>query len=69
MYVDPAARGLGIAAALMDLVLERAAADGRRRVVLHSSGMAIELYLRMGFAARCSLPVYATTALHSLQPS
>ncbi len=69
VYVTPAARGLGIAATLMDLAIERAAAVGRRRVVLHSSGMAIELYLRMGFAARCPLPVYATTALHSLQPS
>jgi GNAT superfamily N-acetyltransferase len=69
VYVAPSARGLGIAAKMMDLLLERAAASGRRRVVLHSSEMAIELYLRLGFAARCVLPVYATTSLHSLQPS
>lgn len=69
VFVDPSARGLGIAATLMDLLLDRAAASGRRRVVLHSSAMAIELYLRLGFAARCVLPVFATTSLHSLQPS
>ena len=69
VYVAPAARGLGIASGLMERLIERAAAAGRRRVVLHSSEMAVELYLRMGFAARCSLPVYATTTLHSLQPS
>lgn len=69
VYVAPAARGLGVASGLMERVIERAAAAGRRRVVLHSSAMAVELYLRMGFAARCSLPVYATTTLHSLQPS
>ena len=69
VYVAPAARGFGVAVGLMERLIDVAASTGRRRVVLHSSEMAVELYLRMGFAARCALPVYATTTLHSLQPS
>jgi GNAT superfamily N-acetyltransferase len=69
VYVRPEARGDRVASTLMAHLIEQAAATGRRRVVLHSSEMALSLYLRIGFAARCPLPVYATTDLHSMQPS
>lgn len=69
VYVKPEARGYRVATTLMELLIDAAVESGRKRVVLHSSQMALALYLRMGFAARCSLPVYATTPLHSLQPS
>ncbi|MBW3537465.1 MAG: GNAT family N-acetyltransferase [Actinobacteria bacterium] len=69
VYVKPEARGYRVATTLMELLIDAAFESGRKRVVLHSSQMALALYLRMGFAARCSLPVYATTPLHSLQPS
>ena len=69
VYVRPEARGHHVATTLMELMIDLAARRGRRRVVLHASEMAFSLYLRMGFAARCPLPVYATTPLHSLQPS
>lgn len=69
MYISPEARGKGIAPAITHRLLEMAAAIGRRRVVLHSSEMGLPLYLKLGFAPRCVLPVYATKTLHSLQPS
>lgn len=69
VYVHPSARGLGAATRLTELAVERAAEDGRSRVVLHSSEGAVNLYRRMGFVEHCGLPVYATTSLHSLQPS
>lgn len=58
-----------VASTLMEHLIRRAAETGRRRVLLHSSEVAFSMYLRMGFTARCSLPAYATTALHSLQPA
>lgn len=63
------ARGHGVATVLTEHLLERAVELGRRRVVLHSSEMAVNLYRRMGFEDRCALPVYATSRLHTLQPS
>lgn len=69
VYVKPEARGYRVATTLMELLIDAAFASGRRRVVLHSTQMAVGLYLRMGFAARCPLPVYATTALHSAPSS
>ena len=69
VYVKPEARGHRVATTLMELLIDAAFESGRKRVVLHSSEMAFGLYLRMGFAARCSLPCYATKPLHSLQPS
>ena len=63
------ARGFGIATVLTEHLLQRAVELGRRRAVLHSSEMAVNLYRRMGFADRCLLPVYATAVLHSLQTS
>jgi GNAT superfamily N-acetyltransferase len=67
VYVDPAARGLGIAGALMRRLMDRARELGRERMVLHSSEMALGMYLRLGFQARVSMPVYATSSLHGAQ--
>ena len=69
IYVDPTARGHGVASGITSALLTRAAELGFERVVLHSSEMAVSLYRRMGFIERCSLPVYATAPLHSVQPS
>jgi ribosomal protein S18 acetylase RimI-like enzyme len=66
VYVSPTARGYGIAGALTKLAISRAVKLGRTRVVLHSSEMGINLYRRLGFIERCILPIYATTALHSV---
>jgi ribosomal protein S18 acetylase RimI-like enzyme len=63
------ARGHGVASILTEHLLERAVELGRRRVVLHSSENAVNLYRRMGFVERCALPVYATAVLHTLQTS
>jgi RimJ/RimL family protein N-acetyltransferase len=68
VYMRPTARGYGIASTLTQLAIDRAAELGRRRVVLHSSEMAVHVYRRLGFIDRCILPVYATTALHGMQP-
>lgn len=68
VYVRPNARGHGIASKLTTLAITRAAALGRRRVVLHSSETAVHVYQRLGFVERCTLPMYATTALHGMQP-
>ncbi|MGQ0501884.1 MAG: GNAT family N-acetyltransferase [Panacagrimonas sp.] len=54
VYVRPAARGHGVARTLSELAIERAAETGRRRVVLHE---------------RCTLHVYATSALHGMPPA
>lgn len=63
LAVKPEARGQGVARALMDEALARAKAIGVRRCILHSSAMALPMYLKMGFVARCDLPVYATAPL------
>lgn len=69
VYVHQTARGHGVATRLTELAIMKAVEAGRSRVVLHSSEVAVNLYRRMGFIERCGLPVYATTSLHSLQPS
>lgn len=61
--VTPEARGRGVARALMDEALTRAKRQRARRCVLHASEMALSMYLRMGFVARCLLPVYSTRAI------
>ena len=48
--------------------IEEAFVAQRKRVVLHSSEMAVNVYRRLGFIERCILPVYATTTLHGMQP-
>jgi ribosomal protein S18 acetylase RimI-like enzyme len=68
VYVKPTDRGYGIASTLTELAIGHAAALGRKRVVLHSSEMAVNVYRGLGFIDRCILPVYATTALHGVQP-
>ena len=68
VYVRPTARGYGIASTLTEVAITRAAERGRRRVVLHASEMAVHMYRRLGFIDRCMLPIYATTALHGMQP-
>jgi len=68
VYVRPEARGHGVARTLSQLAIDRAAELGMKRVVLHSSQMALNVYRRLGFAERCTLSVYATTSLHSAQP-
>jgi len=62
-------RGRGVATVLTEHLLQRAHELGRRRVVLHSSEMAVNLYRRIGFVEHCALPVYATNRLHTLQTS
>jgi ribosomal protein S18 acetylase RimI-like enzyme len=68
VYVEPTARGYGIASELTALAIDRAAELGRKRVVLHSSDVAVNAYRRLGFVERCILPIYATTSLHGVQP-
>ena len=61
--VRPEARGQGIATALMNDAIRIGVEAGARRAILHSSSMALSMYQRMGFVARCALPVFATGAL------
>jgi GNAT superfamily N-acetyltransferase len=65
MSVTPEARGRGIAGGLTTTLLNRAKELGCRRVVLHSSEMAVDVYRRVGFIDRCSMTVYATAPLWS----
>jgi len=66
--VRPAGRGHGVARALNELAINRAFQLGMRRVVLHSSAMAVNVYRRLGFVDRCTLAVHATSSLHGSQP-
>ena len=65
MSVRPQARGRGVAGALTTTMLARAREEGHRRIVLHSSEMAVGLYARAGFAPCGELDVYATAPLWS----
>lgn len=67
VFVKPQARGYGIAGILSQLAISRAKALGLKRVVLHSSAMALNIYKKLGFEERCTLQLYGTTALHSPQ--
>lgn len=52
LAVDPAVQGAGVGAVLVQACIARAAAGGRRRIVLHSTDQmaaAQRLYLRLGF--------------------
>lgn len=69
VYVRPDARGKGVAQTLNELAIRCAVDLGMKRVVLHSSEMAVNVYRRLGFLDRCTLSVYATTSLHSSQPT
>lgn len=63
MSTLPAARGRGVAGAVASALVDRAFAEGCRRVVLHSSDMAARLYRSLGFVEHCMRPVYATAAV------
>jgi ribosomal protein S18 acetylase RimI-like enzyme len=63
MSVRPQARGRGVASALTEVALSRAKELNCRRVVLHSSEMAVSVYERSGFTKRCDLTVYANSPL------
>ena len=65
MSVRPEARGQGIASALTEVLLEQARTLGCRRVVLHSSEMAVGVYGRAGFVERCPLLFFATAPIWS----
>jgi GNAT superfamily N-acetyltransferase len=65
MSVRPEARGRGVAGALTTAMLARAREEGHRRMVLHSSTMAVGVYARAGFAPCGKLDVYATAPLWS----
>lgn len=65
MSVRPQARGRGVAGALTTTMLGRAGEEGHRRMVLHSSEMAVGVYARAGFAPCGTLDVYATAPLWS----
>lgn len=65
MSVRQEARGLGIAGDLTQTLLRAATERGSRRVVLHSSDMAVGVYRRAGFVERCTFTVYATAPIWS----
>ncbi|HWH43674.1 MAG TPA: GNAT family N-acetyltransferase [Thermoleophilaceae bacterium] len=65
MSVLPAARGRGVAAGLTRLLLRHARESGCRRVVLHSTDMAVSLYRRAGFTVCGEGEVFATAPIWS----
>ncbi|HEX8641415.1 MAG TPA: GNAT family N-acetyltransferase [Allosphingosinicella sp.] len=59
LVVDPAARGQGIGRRLTEACIERARRDGAEAIALHTSpamAVALDLYLRMGFALEKKVP-------------
>jgi GNAT superfamily N-acetyltransferase len=65
MSVRPELRGHGIAGDLTETLLEHAKALGCRRVVLHSSEMAVGVSRRAGFVECCPLLFFATAPIWS----
>ena len=65
MSVLPQARARGVAGALTTALLQRAKQAGCHRAVLHSTDMALGVYLRVGFVERCRLALLASTASQS----
>jgi ribosomal protein S18 acetylase RimI-like enzyme len=65
MMTVPEARGRGIAGGLTTALISRAGELGCRRVVLHSSDMAVGVYRRTGFVERCRFTVFATAPVWS----
>ena len=61
MTTRPEARGRGVASGLTATLLGRAKELGCRRVVLHSSNMAVAVYRRVGFVERCRFEIFATS--------
>ncbi|GAA4394456.1 GNAT family N-acetyltransferase [Tsukamurella soli] len=58
LFVLPAARGRGVAAALVEAALAVAAERGYRRVVLSPSARSVPLYRRLGFRGADELMVW-----------
>ena len=59
LVVDPAARGQGIGRRLTEACIELAQGDGAAAIALHTSpamGIALALYLRMGFRLEKEVP-------------
>ncbi len=59
LVVDPAARGRGVGRALTEACVRRAERDGAELVALHTSpvmGVALAMYLRMGFVLEREAP-------------
>jgi ribosomal protein S18 acetylase RimI-like enzyme len=65
MSVRPEARGQGIAGALTTALINQAKQLGCRRVVLHSTDMAVGVYRRAGFVEHCTMDFYATAPIWS----
>ncbi len=65
MTTLPEARGRGVASGLTTVLISRARQLGLRRIVLHSSDMAVGVYRRVGFVERCRFTVFATAPLWS----
>jgi GNAT superfamily N-acetyltransferase len=65
MMTRPEARGRGVASGLTTVLVRRAKELGCKRVVLHSSDMAVGVYRRAGFAEVCRFTVFATAPLWS----
>ena len=65
MAVRPEARGRGVGGTLTDILLEAAKTERCRRVVLHSSEMAVNVYRRAGFVERCEFRFFATAPIWS----
>lgn len=63
LAVIPGARGQGVARSLVQEALTRAQAAGARRLVLHSTQMALPLFERLGFAARCEFGLHTTAEM------
>ena len=58
LAVDPAFRGQGIGAALVEWCVRRARATGRRRLILHTTDpmtVAQRMYVRLGFSRAADL--------------
>ena len=63
LAVDPAGQGTGVGRALVETCIARARAQGRRRVILHSTPVMVKaqsLYKRLGFQAAPELDVWFT---------
>jgi GNAT superfamily N-acetyltransferase len=65
MSTRPEARGRGVASGLTTVLIRQAKELGCRRVILHSSDMAVGVYRRQGFVERCRFTVFATEPIWS----
>lgn len=61
--VIPAARGAGVAQALVNAAIARVQEAGAERVVLHATELARPTFERVGFTVRCDFPLHATSEM------